>query len=143
MSYSQGDPTEEFVAQVGLPIVVSTTVFTLGFFGILALATGQTPRLGLRVPVYAFGGATTFVGAIVGLDQLRREGTDVLTTAAGLAIGAFGVLLLGGEGALYATRNAGKLVETRLFLYLIAAGLVSTGLTYWSVRYRDSLQSLV
>ena len=143
MSYGQGDVTEEFFARVGLLIVVSTGVFTLGFFGILALVTGQTPRIGLRVPVYAFGGAATFVGSIVGLDQLRRNGTEILTTATGLAVVAFGILLLGGEGVLYVMRNAGELVESRLFLYLIAAGLVSTGLGYWGVRYRDSLRSLV
>jgi hypothetical protein len=143
MSYSQGDATERFVVRVGLPIVVSTAVFTLGFFGVLALVTGQTPRLELRVPVYVFGGAVTFVGAIVGLDQLRRDGVGILTTAAGLSVVGFGILLLGGEGALYVTRNTGELVESRLFLYLIAAGLVSTGLAYWGVRYRDSLESLI
>ncbi|MFB6228405.1 MAG: hypothetical protein ABEH88_07540 [Halobacteriales archaeon] len=143
MSYSQGDATERFVVRVGLPIVVSTAVFTLGFFGVLALVTGQTPRLELRVPVYAFGGAVTFVGAIVGLDQLRRDGVGILATAAGLSVVGFGILLLGGEGALYVTRNAGELVESRLFLYLIAAGLVSTGLAYWGIQYRDSLESLI
>jgi len=143
MSYSQNTITEEFLARVGLPIVVSTAVFTLAFFGMLALVTGRTPRLGLRVPVYAFGGATTFVGAIVGLDQLRRDGRAVLGVASALAATALGTLLLCGEGALYVTRNTGTLVESRLFLYLIAAGLVSTGLVYWGVRHQDSLWSPV
>jgi hypothetical protein len=143
MSYSQKGDTEEFLARVGLPVVASTAVFTLAFFGILALVTGQTPRLGLRVPVYAFGGATTFVGAIVGLEQLRRDGRAVIVVASALAIGTLGTLLLCGEGALYVARNAGTLVESRLFLYLIAAGLVSTGLVYWSVSYQDSLWSPV
>lgn len=141
MAYSQRNITEEFVAQVGLLIVVSTAMFTLGFFGLLALVAGETPQLGLRVPVYAFGGAVTFVGAIVALDQLRREGTEILAAAGGLSVAAFGILLLGGEGALYVTRNAGALVESRLFLYLLAAGLVSTGLTYWGLRHRDTIRA--
>jgi hypothetical protein len=141
MAYSQRDVTEEFVAQVGLLVVVSTAMFTLGFFGLLALVTGETPQVGLRIPVYAFGGAATFVGAIVGLDQLRRDGTEVLAAAGGLSVVAFGILLLGGEGALYVTRNAGALVESRLFLYLLAAGLVSSGLAYWGVRHRRSIRA--
>jgi hypothetical protein len=141
MAYSQRDVTEEFVAQVGLLIVVSTAMFALGFFGLLALVAGETPQLGLRIPVYAFGGAVTFVGGIVALDQLRQEGTEVLVAAGGLSVAAFGILLLGGEGVLYVTRNAEALVESRLFLYLLAAGLVSTGLAYWGLRHRRSIQA--
>jgi hypothetical protein len=143
MAYSQGNAPEGFVARVGLPIVACTAVLTLGFFGILALATEQAPELGLRVPVYVFGAAVTFVGAIVGLDRMRRDGTTILAAAAGLAVAAFAVLLLGGEGALYVARHPDRVIESRLFLYLIAAGLFTTGLGYWSVRHLRSLRAAV
>ena len=143
MAYSQGDAVEGFVVRVGLPIVVCTAVLTLGWFGVLALATEQAPQLSLRVPVYVFGAAVTFVGAIVGLDRMRRDGPAILAAATGVSIVAFGVLLLGGEGALYLARHPDRVIESRLFLYLIAAGLVATGLGYWGVRHLDSLRSAI
>jgi hypothetical protein len=143
MAYSQRNASEGFAARVGLPIVVCTAVLTLGFFGVLALATEQAPELSLRVPVYVFGAAVTFVAAIVGLDRMRREGPTILAAATGLAIAAFGALLLGGEGALYVARHPERVVESRLFLYLTAAGLFTTGLGYWSVRHLRSLRSTV
>ena len=143
MAYSQGDASEGFAARVGLPIVVCTAVLTLGFFGVLALATEQAPELALRVPVYVFGAAVMFVGAIVALDRMRRDGLTILAAAAGLAIAAFAVLLLGGEGALYVARHPDRVIESRRFLYLLAAGLFTTGLGYWGVRHLRSLRSAV
>ena len=143
MAYSEGNVSEEFVARIGLPIVACTGVLTLGFFGVLALATDQAPQLSFRVPVYVFGAAVTFVAAIVGLDRMHREGQRILAAATGLSIASFAVLLLGGEGALYVARHPDRVVESRQFLYLIAAGLVTTGLGYWSVHHLDSVRSMV
>jgi len=143
MAYSQRTVPEGFVARIGLPIVVCTAVLTLGFFGVVALATEQAPQLSLRIPVYVFGAAVAFVGVIVGLDRMHREGPTILAAATGLAIAAFCVLLLGGEGALYVARNPEQVIESRRFLYLIAAGLVATGLGYWGVRHLRSLRAAV
>ena len=143
MAYGQGNASEGIIARVGLPIVACTAVLTLGFFGVLALATEQAPELSLRVPVYVFGAAVTFVGAIVALDRMRRDGLTILAAAAGLAIAAFAVLLLGGEGALYVARHPEQVIESHRVLYLVAAGLVATGLGYWGVRHLDSLRSAV
>ena len=97
MAYGQGNASGGIIARVGLPIVACTAVLTLGFFGVLALATEQAPRLSLRIPMYVFGAAVTFVAAIVGLDRVRRDGLTILAAAAGIGIAAFGILLLGGE----------------------------------------------
>jgi len=140
MAYSQRNVPEGFVARIGLPIVACTVVLTLGFFGILALATGQAAGLELRVPVYVFGAALTFVGAIVGLDQMHRDGVTIIAVATGAAVVAFAVLGLGGEGALYVARYTEQVVESRRFLYLSAAGLVATGLGYWALRHARSVR---
>jgi hypothetical protein len=143
MAYSEGNVSEEFVVRVGLPIVLCTGVLTLGFFGVLALATEQASGIELRVPVYVLGAAVTFVGGIVGLDRMRRDGVWILAAAAGIGVAAFAVLLLGGEGALYLARHPDQVIESRRLLYLLAAGLVATGLGYWSVRHLRSLRAAV
>lgn len=141
MAYSRRRANHQFLARIGVLIVTCTGVLTLSFFGVIALATGGATGSELRVPLYALGGAIAFVAGIVGLDELRRDGVTIIAGAAGLAVVVFAVLLLAGEGLLYVTRNPERVVESRGFLYLIAAGFIATGVGYWGIRHWRSVTS--
>jgi hypothetical protein len=141
MAYGRRSANREFFARIGALIVACTTVLTLSFFGVIALATGGAIGAETRVPLYALGGAVAFVAGVVGFDELRHEGVTILTAASGLAVAVFALLLLGGEGLLYVTRNPEQVVDSRGFLYLIAAGFIATGVGYWGVRHWRSVTS--
>ncbi|MFB6300327.1 MAG: hypothetical protein ABEH65_08720 [Halobacteriales archaeon] len=131
----------QFIHQVGIFVVVCTLVLTFSFFGLLALSTGASADIGARLPFYVFGMAVVFVAGIVGLEQGKYEGREIVIGAASVAIGAFIVLTLGGEGVMLAMRQPGTVFSIQRFLYLLAAGLMATGLGYWAVRNRRKVLS--
>lgn len=132
-------PGRTFVARVGVLVIGCTAALTLSFIGLFAFVTGQAGGVVERVPYYVLGMAVVFVAAIIGLEQRRRaphDSRDTLIVSATTAIILFIFLTLGGEGFVYAAERPDTALAAQRFLYLVAAGLISTGLGYWGVRNR-------
>lgn len=134
---------ESVLGRVTAFVVACTAALTLSFIGLVAFATGSTPAVIDRVPYYVLGSAVLFVAAIVGLEQRRRDGRSIITTAATIAAVGFVFLTLGGEGVLYAARNPGEALAAQQFLYFVAAGLIGTGIGYWGTRHRNVVVDLL
>lgn len=126
-------------ARIGGVIVVATAALTLAFFGVVALATGDIPGFADRFPLYVLTAAAVFVAGIVGLDERRFEGRQILAAATAAGIGALVGLSLCGEGVVYAASNPDRALASRQVLYLVAAGLATTGLGYWVVRHWEAV----
>jgi len=115
-------------------VVCSTVVLTAAFFGIVALVTGVTGLTG-RLPYYVLGGAAAFVASVVRFDHHSQAGVPVLYTASGIALVAFTGLGLATEGIRLAITRPEVVVASQLFVYVVAAGLIATGLGFWAVRH--------
>lgn len=128
---------ESFYARVGGLILGCTGVLTLAFFGFVAFLTVSTPGLASRIPFYVLGMATVFVAGIIVMEQhaRRREAQRVLWAASAISLLGFLFLTLAGEGLLYAARNPDTALASERVLYVIAAGLIGTGIGYWGVQY--------
>jgi len=127
---------ESFFARVGGLILGCTGLLTLAFFGVVAFITASTPGIADRIPFYVLGMAAIFVGAIILMEQhaRRREAQRVLWAASSLSLLGFIFLTLSGEGLLYAARNPDTVLASERVLYVIAAGLIGTGIGYWGVQ---------
>lgn len=140
-------PGRTFVARIGAVIVVCTAALTLSFIGIYAFVTGQAGDVINRVPFYSLGMAVVFVTMVIALEQRHRKSPrasrDTLVVAMTTAIVTFVFITLGGEGFVYAARRPDQALAAQRFLYLVAAGLISTGIGYWAVENRRQvIQSL-
>lgn len=141
MAYRRRRADGTFLARVGAIIVGCTAILTLTFFGLLALLTGTASDIGGRLPFYVLGMAAVFVSAIIILEQHREDGRLILTVATITAVTGGLVFVLGGEGILYASRHPDQALASRQFLYLIAAGLIATGVGFWGLNHwRDALE---
>lgn len=135
MAYSRSVANRSVVGRVGLLVVGCTAVLTLSFFGLVAFLTGNTPGVADRIPFYVLGTALAFVASVVGLDGRARNGRIVLITASAAAAATLVLLTMGGEGLAYAVRVPEEALAAQRLLYLLAAGLIATGLGYWGVRH--------
>lgn len=120
--------------QIAVLVVVSTVLLTADFVGLLSLLTGNAANVGVRFPVYVLVMAVAFVVTIVGLARYDADGRTVLSAATGVGVLALIVGMLAGEGIVYAYRAPEAVLNTILF-YFIAAGLIATGLSFWTVNY--------
>lgn len=127
------------LGRIAVFVLGCTGALTLSFIGLVAFATGNTAGVIDRVPYYVLGAAVVFVGTIVGLEQRGRDGRSILRAAAMIAGVAFGFFVLGGEGFVYGARNPGEAFAAQQFLYLVAAGLIGTGIGYWGSRHRETI----
>ena len=127
---------EAFFARVGGLILGCTAILTLSFFGLVAFITASTPGVAERIPFYVLGMAIVFVAGIIVMEQhaRRREAQRVLWAASVISLLGFILVTLAGEGLLYAARNPETALASERVLYLIAAGLIGTGIGYWGVR---------
>jgi len=123
------------VLQAGGFVVVSTLVLTASFLGIVGLVTGQVTGLDTRLPFYVPAMAVAFVGAVFVFDGEFRDGLRILQSAVLGAVVVFVLALFGGEGIAYAARNPGRVVASDLLFYILAAGLIGTGLGYWALEH--------
>ncbi|MFC7176451.1 hypothetical protein [Halosegnis marinus] len=118
-------------------VVACTAALTAAFVGVVALAEGA-PGVTGRLPVYVLAGAAVFVAALIGGDGPGTDGVIVLARAAVAGVAGFVLLGLGTEGVIHALAAPESVVATHLFVYLLSAAMVSTGLGYWAVRnWRD------
>jgi uncharacterized membrane protein len=125
----------ESLARVGALVGGCTLVLTAAFVGVVALVSGLSPGLNTRLPVYVLVMAGSFVGTLLVVERRRRDGRQIIVTATGVGTAVFVLVALAGEGVSYAAANPAEVFDPTLILYLLAAGLIGTGLGYWGVRH--------
>lgn len=132
---SGGGPDPKTVLRVVVPIVASTFVLTSAFLGALSLFTRSVPGFSVRFPYYVLLMALGFVTALFLLERPRIDGTQVLMATIGLTVTVFVMVTLAGEGLAYAYRYPSAVFQSDFILYLLAAGLIGSGLAYWMIRH--------
>lgn len=123
------------VGQAALIVIVSTVVLTLSFVGLVSLLNGSVMGFEDRAPFYLLGMAIAFVVALFQLEARLREGIRILAGTIGIAILAFVLIALGGEGLLFAFTHPDRLISRNLIVYFLAAALICTGIGYWGLRH--------
>lgn len=137
------EPDRSVYGRLAGLVVACTAVLTLSFVGLVSLATGDAGNVGGRVPFYVLGTALAFVATILVVDGPRRDGRAVLIVAGAVAGASFVLLSLGVEGLRYAVNNPETVLVSRSGLYLVAAGLIGTGVGYWALRHWRELAATV
>lgn len=122
------------VARTGALVGVCTAALTAAFVGIAAIVTGNAAGVVERLQFYILAGAVTFVGGLLVLEESRHRGQTVLTGATAAGVVGFLLLGLGSEGVRYALAQPEIVLSSSLFVYLVAAALIASGVGYWSVR---------
>lgn len=117
------------------PIVASTVLLTAAFLGALALLTGTVDGFSDRFPYYVVLMAVGFVAALFVLERPRIEGSQVLMATIGVTVTVFVIVTLAGEGVAYALTSPGAVFQPDIILYLLAAGLIGSGLAYWTITH--------
>ncbi|MFW5965504.1 MAG: hypothetical protein ACOCP3_01990 [Halodesulfurarchaeum sp.] len=117
------------------PIVGSTLVLTAAFLGALALLVGEVDGFSVRFPYYVLLMAIGFVAALFVLERPRIDGSQVLTATIGITVTVFVTVTLAGEGIAYAITNPNAVFRPDFILYLLAAGLIGSGLAYWTITH--------
>lgn len=135
----QSQQHRERVLRLGGVVVGSTLALTMSFFGLIALLTGDAGGAMNRLPLYVFALATTFVGTLVALEDLHADAETILKAAAAAAAGNFLVVALASEGTVYALRFPGQVVSSQLFVYVLSAGMIATGLGFWVANHYDDV----
>ena len=125
---------ETMVRVVGY-VGVSTLFLTAMFYGIVAVITGSVTDFERRLPVYVLVAAIAFVVVVVMLEDENAPGTPILVSTLVVGGMAFLGISLSGEGVLYAVANQSTVVSSQLFFYIIAAGLICTGIGYWAIHH--------
>ena len=121
--------------RVVVPILASTLVLTSAFLGALSLLTRSVPDFSARFPYYVLIMALGFVTALFLLERPRIDGSQVLMATVGLTVTVFVLVTLAGEGLAYALEYPSAVFQSDFILYLLAAGLIGSGLAYWTIRH--------
>ncbi len=129
--------------RLGLLVLACTAALTLAFVGVVSLATGDAGNVGGRVPFYVLGTALAFVASLLLVDGPRRDGRTVLAISGAVAGVTFVLLSLGTEGLRYAVVHPENVLVTSSGLYLVAAGLIGTGVGYWALSHWRELARTV
>ncbi|MFW5900312.1 MAG: hypothetical protein ACOCTH_00875 [Halodesulfurarchaeum sp.] len=117
------------------PILGSTVVLTAAFLGALALLVGEVGGFTDRFPYYVVLMALGFVSALFVLERPRIEGSQVLMATIGVTVTVFVMVTLAGEGIAYAITYPDAVFQPDFILYLLAAGLIGSGLAYWTISH--------
>lgn len=121
--------------RVVIPILASTMVLTSAFLGALSLLTRSVPGFSSRFPYYVLIMALGFVTALFLLERPRIDGSQVLMATIGLTVTVFITVTLAGEGLAFALEYPSAVFQSEFILYLLAAGLIGSGLAYWTVKH--------
>ena len=119
-----------------------TLVLTAVFIGVVALVSGETAGLVERLPLYVLASAVAFLAVLLVVDHSRTHGATVLARAATVAAVGFVTVSLGSEGVVYAARHPETVVASHLFVYLLSAAVIASGLGYWAARNRRDVRDL-
>ena len=123
-------------------IALCTAALTAMFVGVVGLASGQMTALVSRLPLYVLTSAVVFVGTLVVVDHGRYHGRTVLTSASVAGLAGFVTVSLGTEGVVYAVTNPGGVVTSHLFVYLLSAAIIASGMGYWVACNRREVRNL-
>ena len=132
---SGAGPDLDTALRVVVPILASTVVLTAAFLGALSLFTGGIPGFSARFPYYVLVMALGFVTALFLLERPRIDGSQVLMATIGLTVTVFTLVTLAGEGIAFAYTYPSAVFQSDFILYLLAAGLIGSGLAYWTIRH--------
>lgn len=120
--------------RAGALVAASTLVLTASFVGFVGLATGAVAGTLSRLPAYVLALAVAFVGTLVYYEETGRRYSRSLRAAGYVAAASFLLVGFGGEGIVYVLVAPGEVFGTRLFAYLLSAGLIGSGVGYWGWR---------
>lgn len=140
MSFDRTQWSRNTLARAGLFVVASTVALTASFLGVVGLLTADVTGLNDRLPFYVLAMALAFVGAIITFEEEYREAIHILQFSALTAIAAFLLVTFGGEGVAYLVQNPEQVVASHLLFYILAAGLIGTGLGYWTLHHWSELR---
>jgi len=79
--------------------------------------------------------AMIFVGTIITLELKGSDGRTIIVVSVVAGITSLIAIALSVEGILFAKENPAVIVDSRLFLYFVAAGLIATGIGYWALHH--------
>ncbi|MFC6717866.1 hypothetical protein ACFQGT_09515 [Natrialbaceae archaeon GCM10025810] len=116
-------------------VIGVTLVMTASLVGIVALVTGETTGIGVRLPYYVLVTAIAFVTGLWKLDDDSVDGVTVLIATTGLAIATGGLVSLAVEGIRFGITDPDDIAAPDLLAYFLAAGLLCTGLGMWGLRH--------
>jgi len=142
-SSTRQDPDLAVYGRVGVLVAACTAVLTLAFVGVVSLASGEATNLADRVPFYVLGSSIAFVVGVLGLDGPRRDGRNVLLVALAIAGATLLLLSLGVEGLRYTVLAPDAVLVSSSGLYLVAAGVIGTGVGYWAFSHWRELAPAV
>jgi len=126
------------LARVGAFVAGSTVALTASTLGAVGLLTGGVTGLGGRLPLYVLATALAFVAAVVTFEESSRRADRVIALSAATASAVFVFVTFGGEGVAYVLQNPGT-VGSALLFYVLAVGLVGTGVGYWILNHWSEL----
>lgn len=124
-------------------IGVYTVALTTAFVGMVALASGNATGFLGRLPVYVLASSVAFVGVLIAVDGPRQAGSTALVLGAVAGAGEFLLVTLATEGMVYAMTDPGAVVASHLFVYLLSAAVIASGLSYWGVQHWRDLGGVV
>ena len=126
------------VAGVG----VWTALLTASLLGVVGLVSGTVVGLFARLPLYVLGGSVSFVVVLFVLNRGTRDVRATLARAVGAALATVVLGLLGAEGVVYALADPGSAVLSHLFVYLLSAAIIASGMGYWVACNRREVRNL-
>jgi drug/metabolite transporter (DMT)-like permease len=113
----------------------STLILTFSFIGILALVSDEIVGFTDRVAWYIIAAALVFATIILLLERQESSGRTIIVSALVSSVVSFVVLSLAIEGLLFAVNHPEAVITSKLVLYMFAAGLFGTGITYWGINH--------
>lgn len=130
-----GPSRRQFFSRVLFVIGFCTVLLTASFVGVLAVLSTEVTGVADRLPWYIVLAAGVFVGTIVLLEESGSDGGTIIVSA--ILLGGLGFVLvaLAVEGFIYAVTYPELVFVSQLVLYLLAAGLIGTGVGYWAVNH--------
>lgn len=121
--------------RISAGIAACTVVLTASFLGVVAIMSRDITGFQSRIPWYLLLGAVVFVAAIVLLEDHGADGREILLTAVVSGVTGLVVGVLSVEGVIFTVRYPEEVFVSRLVVYFLAAGLIGTGIAYWSLRH--------
>lgn len=134
-------PDRARLHRAGALVAISTMVLTAGFVGFVGLVTGAITGTVARLPLYVLSMAVAFVTAVIYYEESGQFHIRSLRSATGVALVALLLVGFGSEGVVYALTTPSDVLGTRLFAYLLSAGLIGSGFGYWGWRNWRSLRA--
>jgi len=133
----------DVLVETGSVIGVCTVTLTTSLVGLVGLLSGEASGVLTRLPLYVLVSSVAFIVALVVMDHSRYHGRTVLIRA--LVTGGVGFVVfgLGAEGIIYALTHPEQVVVSHLFVYLLSAAMIVSGLGYWGVRNWRELGDMV